>query len=251
MFLSIIKRTVIYIIGLFILSAGVAFSAHCGIGVSPVGTVPMALMLSFKLELGLCSTLAMIFYILLQMIILGRKYKPINILQIFAAVMFGTFIFVTERGLKLVCSYLSAPMEPTSYFTQLLYLAISIICVGTGVFLYLKGRMVNLPADGVFVAFHQRFNVSIAKSKISFDFFSVSLATIIAIYFIGQAGFIREGTILSCFLVGPIIGFWNKVLGHRIENFITPKKLKDHNQKKVDLSQNINELELAPTDATV
>ena len=224
MIASILKRTLIYIIGLFILSSGVAFSAHCGIGVSPVGTIPVALKYSFNMELGLCSTLAMIFYMFVQALLLGRKYKLINTLQIFASIMFGGFIFVTEQALKTICDFLETPMVPTTYPLQLLYLAISIFFGGTGVFLYLKGRMVNLPADGVFVAFHQRFGVSIPKSKITFDFSSTTLAALIALIFMdgfSSITFIREGTILSCILVGPIIGFWNKVIGSRIENFIT------------------------------
>ena len=223
MIASILKRTLIYIIGLFILSSGVAFSAHCGIGVSPVGTIPVALKYSFNMELGLCSTLAMIFYMFIQALLLGRKYKLINTLQIFAAIMFGGFIFVTEQALKTMCDYLETPMVPTTYPLQLLYLATSIFFVRTGVLLSLTGRMVNLPADGGSVAFHQRFGVSIPKSKITFDFSSTTLAALIALIFMdgfSSITFIREGTILSCLLVGPIIGFWNKVIGSRIENFI-------------------------------
>lgn len=148
MIASILKRTLIYIIGLFILSSGVAFSAHCGIGVSPVGTIPVALKYSFNMELGLCSTLAMIFYMFVQALLLGRKYKLINTLQIFASIMFGGFIFVTEQALKTICDYLETPMVPTTYPLQLLYLAISIFFGVPGSFYTLKGAWLTYPLMG-------------------------------------------------------------------------------------------------------
>ncbi len=222
MLISILKRILIYVIGLFLLSSGVAFSAHCGIGVSPVGTVPVALRDSFALELGLCSTLAMIFYMFVQMALLGKKYKLINLTQIFASFLFGFFIFVAESIMRYICAQIGQPMDPELYAIKLLYLFASFICIGTGVYLYLEAKMINLPADGVFVAFHQRTGISIPKSKIMFDISATALAALIAFTFAPnhEIGFIREGTIIACFAVGMIIGFWKRTLKDKVQKFI-------------------------------
>lgn len=213
--MQLLKRVSIYIVGLFVLCVGVAFSAHCGLGASPIGTVPLAISQSFNLNLGICSALAMFFCVFLQIAMLRSKYKWINIFQVFTAVFFGLFVSLAEKALLFVF-----PEDPVSYIYQLLYLFVSIICIASGVYLYLKGRLLNLPADSVFVVIHQKFGINIGNSKVLFDFSYTVLAVLICLSFMGEVTCVREGTLISVLLVGKCIGILNKLCNIHIEHFI-------------------------------
>lgn len=189
--MQFIKRLSVYIIGLFILSLGVAFSAHCGLGASPIGTVPLSLSQSFGINLGICSAIAMVFCIVIQILMLRSKYKWINIFQIFTAIFFGLFVSVAEKAMLYVF-----PNDPSLYIFKIIYLVVSILCIAVGVYLYLKGNLLNLPADSVFVVVHQKYGLSIANSKIIVDFSYTLLAAVICLSFIGEITCVREGTLL-------------------------------------------------------
>ena len=85
-------RLVFYFVGFLIMTFGVAVSIKSGLGVSPVSSVPYTMTVVFGIELGLATTLYSIFAALLQIPILRKKYKPINLLQIPVSVVFGFFM---------------------------------------------------------------------------------------------------------------------------------------------------------------
>ncbi|MCC8097111.1 MAG: DUF6198 family protein [Eubacterium sp.] len=99
------KRYLFLIAGLFIMAFGVAFSIKAGLGTSPISSVPYVLSEATPLTVGNITILMHCFFILLQIIILRRKYKPVQLLQLAVAVVFG---YMTDFAIwvlgPLVCS---------------------------------------------------------------------------------------------------------------------------------------------------
>lgn len=214
----IARRLFTYNLGFFLLCIGVVFSSHCNIGVSPVGSIPLSISKTWHIDLGFCSSLVMLCYIAITMIILGRKYKFINFFQFIPAILEGIFIFFEER---LLIDVIGIPSTPETYLGCLLYMLISLPFIGFGVFLIIRSRLLNLPADAVFVAIHQKWGLKISTSKIIFDYSATIIATIIFLIFnIDDIGQIREGTIISAFAVGKIIGFIAKHFDKKLSNWL-------------------------------
>ncbi|MDD6177869.1 MAG: DUF6198 family protein [Succinivibrionaceae bacterium] len=213
--MQIFKRLFVYALGLFILSIGVVFSARCNLGASPIGAVPLALSQTTGITLGACSMYSMLFCIALQIIMLRKKYKWINITQIFTSILFGGYVFVAEKLMLMI-----SDLNPSSLVEQSIYLILSIICIGFGVYLYLKGRLVNLPADGVFVVIHQKFGFSIPNSKIIFDMSFALLSMLITLIFLGGITAVGIGTFVSVIFVGKFIGLVHKFLEEPINHFL-------------------------------
>lgn len=69
------RRIPIYLIGMFLMTIGVNLSVLSGLGVSPIDTIPYILSLILQKSLGLCSTLVFSVYIVLQILILRRKFQ--------------------------------------------------------------------------------------------------------------------------------------------------------------------------------
>ena len=89
------KKIILYVLGLFILAMGVAFSVKSNLGVSPVSSVPYVLSRIFPLSLGFWTVIFYLFCMLLQVFILRREYKIFNLLQIAASFVFGLFTDLT------------------------------------------------------------------------------------------------------------------------------------------------------------
>ena len=86
------KRYVLFVISLFISALGVAFTKHGELGVSPISSV--ANVMSIKLDffsLGIWLIIWNCVLILGQILILRKKFKPIQLLQIPLSFLFGYF----------------------------------------------------------------------------------------------------------------------------------------------------------------
>ena len=75
-------RLGIYIVGLMLISFAIALSVKCDLGVSPVSSLPYVISQIVGISLGTCSILVYTVYILVQMILGGRKFQPALLLQL-------------------------------------------------------------------------------------------------------------------------------------------------------------------------
>ena len=86
-----IRKVIIYIIGLFIMAIGIGLSVKSNLGVSPVSTIPYTITLTLGIEMGRATVLFYIVLVLIQILILRKNFKIINLAQIVVAVGFGYF----------------------------------------------------------------------------------------------------------------------------------------------------------------
>ncbi len=209
---SYIKRIVIYVLGLFVLSIGVNISKLAGLGISPVSSVPYALELITGISMGTASLLVYLFFILMQIILLRCNYQPIQLLQIVTTFFFSSFVNLTDHNHLL--NWLPIP-EP--YVLRLIYVFIGIGITGLGVFLYLLPNLLAMPPEGLVSALMKvtkgRFTFS--RMKVIFDETCGLIGLLASLIFLGNLGPVREGTILSAMLIGKVVGFFNKLYLNR------------------------------------
>lgn len=74
------KRLIMYFLGLFTMTIGVALSVKSNLGVSPVSSIPYTMTCIWGIEMGKATIIFHCFLVLLQMILLRRNFKPINLL---------------------------------------------------------------------------------------------------------------------------------------------------------------------------
>lgn len=90
-----IKRYAIFLIGLFINSLGVSFITKADLGTSPISSIPYVLSLKFSWTLGEFTIIFNVFIVLLQLILLRKKFKLEYWIQIPVTFLFGYFIDLT------------------------------------------------------------------------------------------------------------------------------------------------------------
>ncbi|MDE7259923.1 MAG: hypothetical protein K2N77_11905, partial [Lachnospiraceae bacterium] len=88
---NIVKRMLMYIVGLFVMTIGIAISVKSNLGVSPVSSIPYTMTCIWGIEMGKATILFHCFLVLLQIILLRKNYKIKNLLQIIVGIVFGYF----------------------------------------------------------------------------------------------------------------------------------------------------------------
>ena len=89
-------RIPMYFVGLFLMTIGIAISVKSNLGVSPVSSIPYTMTCVWGIEMGKATILFHTILVLIQIILLRRNFKPINLLQIAVGVVFG--YFTTDTG---------------------------------------------------------------------------------------------------------------------------------------------------------
>ncbi|MDE7278554.1 MAG: YitT family protein, partial [Oscillospiraceae bacterium] len=97
------KRYILFIVSLFFSALGVAFTKRGELGVSPISSVANVLSCKFDaLSLGTWLIIWNCVLIAGQIIILRRKFQPIQLLQVPLSFLFGWF---TDLGMMIVSHF--------------------------------------------------------------------------------------------------------------------------------------------------
>ena len=209
----LLRRIVIYLIGMFLMTIGVNLSVLSGLGVSPIDTIPYVVSLISGKSLGLSTTLVFSVYIVLQIFILRKDFKWKNLLQIVLSILFGWFVSLSGALTALL------PQQP-SYAIQFLYMLCSMGFLGTGIFLYVATDIMSMPADGVALALAYKTKKPMSTCKICFDWTVVALSVLLSIVYLHGIHGIREGTFIAAFGVGMVIRFWENRMTQPLHRFL-------------------------------
>jgi uncharacterized membrane protein YczE/cytidylate kinase len=199
------KRFLIYLLGLYLMAIGVVFSASSGLGVSPVGSLANVLFRIGEaagapdyINLGNCTTAVYCLYILVELVILRRDFKPRMLLQLVASLFFGQLV-------NLASAMLAALPEPGSYGMRMLYLLCSVPLVAAGVMLYLSPDILPTPGEGMSLAISKRTGLSVGTSKIIFDCSLFVISSAVSLIYFRRLVGVREGTVICALLVGFVL----------------------------------------------
>ena len=104
-------------------------------------------------------------------------------------------------------------LYPSSYFGKLIFICIGSFSCAIGVSIEVTVKTVLIAGEGLLLAIITVFNLPLGKTKIAFDTSLLLISVIISLYLFGEIKGIREGTIISAFLVGFFAGYTTPVIG--------------------------------------
>lgn len=200
----IIRRYLLLLAGLSIMAFGVAFSIKASLGTSPISSVPYVVSLFAPLTVGTATIIMHCVFILLQILILRKKYHPIQLMQLPVAFFFG---YLTDFGVWAVQG-----ITCDHYLQQWLVCLIGIFLVAVGVSLEVKAGVVVLAGEGVVLAICKVIPVKFGYMKVGFDVTLVAIACVLSFVFTGRLQGVREGTVAAALLVGLIAKQLGKML---------------------------------------
>lgn len=209
------KRYVLFIISLFFSALGVAFTKRGELGVSPISSVANVLSCKFDaLSLGTWLIIWNCILIAGQIIILRRKFQPIQLLQVPLSFLFGWF---TDLGMMIV-SHIPAD----SYIVRLVMVIIGIVILAFGIALSVIANVIMNSGEAFVKAISDTIHKEFGNVKIVFDISCVVTALILSLIFfnftiVGT----REGTVISALLTGVVVKFFCGKLNRPVNTLLT------------------------------
>ena len=199
------QRVGMYILGLFILAFGVAMSINSRLGVSPVNSIPYITGRIFDMDPGRWTIAMFVLFILLQIAILRKGFRPFDVIQIVFAFIFGYFLDFTL--------WLQGGFRIPTYFGQLAMLILSVILIATGLVFIISAKIVALPPEALCLAIAGKIkDAKFHNVKIVVDSALVLIALALSLVFLGGIDGIREGTVISAVMIGKTIPLIRKAL---------------------------------------
>ena len=200
------RRLAMYVAGLFVMTVGIAISVKSNLGVSPVSSIPYTMTCIWGIEMGKATILFHLFLVLLQIILLRRKFKMKNLLQIVVGIVFGYFTTFCNWGV----SYLP---DPGNMVLRLLMMLLSTVFIAFGIFLYMPPDIMPLAGEGAMKAVSDVTGIAFPKVKIGFDVSMVLISLTACLAFIKSFGSVGVGTVIAAVLVGTVLGIITKYFG--------------------------------------
>ncbi len=149
------------------------------------------------MSVGLLTVIMHIIMIVLQMVLLGRKFQWHQWLQLPVGMIFGLLIDT------LMWTTQSWSIE--YYGWQMLACLSSCLITALGVCLIIKASLVFLAGEGLYLAVSQRFNINFGSCKTYGDIVLVAFAVISGWLALGYSAGVREGTVITALLVGTLV----------------------------------------------
>ncbi len=214
------RRIFVYLAGLFCMALGVVFSARSALGVSPVGSlanvlyqIALSRQLPDWVNLGNCTTAVYGLYLLTELLILRRDFKPGMLLQLAASLLFGQLV-------NLASALLAFLPAPPNYAAQMAYLLCSVPLVAFGVMLYLSPKLLPTPGDGMSLAISQKTGLALGSAKTVFDCSLVLISAAVSLLWFRRLEGVREGTVICALTVGFVLRQLQKLCQKPLLRFV-------------------------------
>ncbi len=206
------KRYVFAIIGVFFGGIGVAFTKQGEIGVSQLSSVANVLSIRFEfLSLGYWLLIWNLALILLQVVILRRKFQPYQLLQIPLSLAFGLF---TDFGV-----YISNGIPVDTYAMKLVMLFVGMLIMCFGIAISVVADVIMNAGEAAVKAIADTSHKAFGNIKVIFDICCVAMAVVLSLVLCHGIEGVREGTIITAVFSGFIIKFFQKHMEKPFEKF--------------------------------
>lgn len=191
-----IKRICQFVVGLFIMSFGVAFSIVSTLGTTPISSISYSLVLITNINIGITTFVFNAALIVIQFFILRSRFHKKRWLQLINCVVFSYF-----NAVALAC--VSQIPFDGSVLMKAVFLILSIFLTAFGIFVYMPANIAPLPGEGCVEAIAIVTNWRFSTIKIVFDATMVTIALIMcAMWYTDVFRAVNVGTIISAFMVG-------------------------------------------------
>ena len=200
----IVARFAFFVLGVAINSFGIVLITAGNLGTSPISSVPYVFSLEFsQLSFGMTTFIWNILFIIIQVILLRRRFKPSQFLQIVANILFSSAIDVSSAILWFV--------DPQTLWERLLCVVLGCLILAFGIVVEVAPNVIVVPGEGLVRALSIVTKVRYGTVKVAFDVTLMVIATICSFIFFGGLNGIGIGTIISAVIVGLFINAINKL----------------------------------------
>lgn len=188
-------KYIFFVLGIFILTFGIAFTIFSDLGTSLFDALLVGLSQSVGLTVGSWEIIIGLLMIVVNALLIRQRPEVLGVIT----------AFVTGIGIDFWLFLFSDVMTPEVWYTKLLVFSIGIIVVGLGTAIYLHTNFAPIPVDRLTLIIKDLFKTNLFVSRTLIYLMFLVLAFI----FHGPIG---VGTILTVCLGGLILNFFMPIV---------------------------------------
>ena len=212
-----VRRYLLFVASLFINAFGIAFITKALLGTSPITSVTYVLSLFTPFTMGIWTILLNLLFVVLEPFLMTRKDLKddlrMYLLQIPISFCFGLFIDFSM--------FMLFWLQPSAYATQVVVLLVGCVILALGIALEVKANAAMMAGEYFVKTITRRFHGEFGYVKLGFDITLLTIACILSLVFLSDIQGVREGTVVSALLVGPIVHFVSPAY-HLFDRWINP-----------------------------
>lgn len=198
-----LRRYLLFCVSLFVNAMGIAFITKAALGTSPITSVTYVLSMFTPYTIGQWTIMLNLLFVILEPMLMEKGELKSDLrmylLQIPISFCFGTFIDI--------CMSLLFWLNPTEYVSMITDLVIGCVILAVGIALEVKANAAMMAGEYFVKVITRRFRGEFGYVKLGFDITLVVLACILSLVFMSGIYGVREGTVVSALIVGPIVHF--------------------------------------------
>lgn len=206
----VIRRFIVYMVGLSIIAYGSNLFVKSALGVAPFSSIAYALTFVFPIGFSSATFILNALYLLLECILL-KSFTISHIMQLMMSVLYSFFLQLLTPVTNLVVIH--------SFTQQILIALFASILMAIGMTLMIIANFVVLPAEGFVGAIAFVCKKEFGNVKTYADMIIVIIAFLIAYLLVGKIA-IGIGTLISAFLTGNINKVFMKLFKNRLLSFM-------------------------------
>lgn len=199
-------RIALMLAGIAVMALGIDVVVKADLGNSPISATPNVLALGFPaVSFGTFMLGWQCFLVLVQVVLLRREFRLVDLWQIPISVFFGLCIdwFMALLGAT----------APTTYLASWLWLAVGMAVLAAGIVMTVVSGTVMNCGEAVVQAVVRKTGARFGTVKVGFDLACAALAVLCALVFVGHLAGVREGTVVCAALTGVVVNGYMALYG--------------------------------------
>ena len=196
-FWGLAGRCLLLVWGMLVATAGIVFITRAGLGTTPISTVPFTVGEITGLTFGEATFAVNILFVLVQWALLRSRFHYSSFFQIPIVSVFSWFIDLHMGW--------TAWIGDDPYVVRFLWGLLGNLFLAFGIYWQVASKTIVQPGEGMVLAFSVVLRKSFGTVKVWNDVTLVLLAAVLGFVCLGHVVGVREGTVVSAFLVGFLI----------------------------------------------
>lgn len=194
------KRYLLTLQGVVGTALGASLIMKVAIGLSPWDSLGQSISLATSIKVGTVGTILNISCFVLQLLLMKKEFKLPVLFQIPMSILLGWVV-------NLFYYDILSGLNVSNYGLKLIVYFIGLIILAFSIGLIMAANRIVFPLEGLCLQISKHFGPSFVKVRQGFDIASILLSLLLFVIFKTTLT-IREGTILSMLIFGPLAGFF-------------------------------------------
>lgn len=198
-----IKNIILLTICVIITATGASLALKAAVGVGAWDALSQSISSVLGIKVGTFSMILNISCVVIQIILLKKNFKPIQLLQIFIAVLLGSVV-------NFMYYDVFSRFTINNYFMKLILLVLSQVICAVGVASLVTINFISFPLESCCMVISKRRNKNFGFIRQLVDIISILISLAVALIFKDNIA-VREGTIISMLIFGPMLNLFMKI----------------------------------------